>query len=311
MQCHRIESKIMTYVPLNSYFTLLTTYLFTGHIRSPRSLSGRIVVMFWWWFAILILSSYIASLTKFVGVSPLGETMYVKDESIKSLRDLSKSNIPFAVISNSSTEHFFFESSLPDMLRLGERFSSGLGLYVDNFQEGIDLVTSAKRQTAFITDFITMQKEIDKQCDLYMVQDFLLSRHFGLAFKPGFRLAKPLNRALLTLQENGKLGELNNKWFEQGRCEDTDTYGGDSNQVSGKGYALNLSHFSGAFLPLAVGLVLGLLITVVEVLIYRYAEKVNFQLCIQFSQVKYLNMYYDTYVNKQWCRLLKRCVLAS
>ncbi|GFS19669.1 glutamate receptor 1 [Elysia marginata] len=152
---------------------------------------------------------------------------------------------------------------------------------VESIQDGVDRVrnstmTSQDQKPFALVAESAMAKyyTMKEPCDLYMVGDLTTIGSYAMVLPSGSPDLMKVDLALLSLRESGKLRELENKWFS-GVCTDfiMDSSSGSRIQLP-PFYEVDLGTFSGALIILGMGLVLGAIVTGLEVLVFRYAESI-------------------------------------
>ncbi|KAK3092495.1 hypothetical protein FSP39_003626 [Pinctada imbricata] len=256
----------------NTFWFVVSASMLQGYVRAPRSLAGRVVAMIWWWFIILVVSCYIANLSNFLRIPTEAKKLH-QYVQIKSLDDLAESDIPIAIYGGGSMRHFFNTASISTVRKLNSRLQDKESSFVNSMDEGIDFVRNSSDQKAFITELnLAMNALVKRSCDLYYVRDYLFTRYYSMAFPKNSPLKDKFDAAILKLQENGKLAQLERIWFKQ-KC-----HGFSFDETRTENFRIpdfhkvNLTQISGILLVLAVGFVAGAILTLVEILIYRYVE---------------------------------------
>ena len=86
---------------------------------------------------------------------------------------------------------------------------------VSNAAEGIERAKQGKY--AYITESQIGEYEVNKDCDLIIVGEWLRTNHFAFAFPRGQYegLRKRVNKALLELEDNGVMETLKRKWWRK------------------------------------------------------------------------------------------------
>ena len=246
-------------------------------MRTPRSIGGRITTTSWWFFVIILIVSYTASLTNFLRADQWSAEAE-KYSQIRSFEDLaSNTDIAAGMLEKGSTHEYFRTTQAPVQREIYEKALKFKENFKSTVTEGVQAVRDSKYSNyAFIMESAMAKYFIQtKPCDLYIVSEHLISRHYSLAFQDGdAELRERINLALLRLQGNGELAVLENKWFS-GTCQRTVLEYSEDLYRPERAVSLDLGSFSGALLVLAVGIIFGAIVTVVEIAIYRWAEAVS------------------------------------
>ncbi|XP_050787676.1 probable glutamate receptor [Gopherus flavomarginatus] len=237
-----------------NHFTFLNSLWFgagaltlQGAAPHPKALSGRIIATIWWLFTISLLAAYIANFTALLssGNEPL---------PIQTFEDLVKQReIEFGTVEGSSTFQFFKNSRNPIHQMIYEYMDKRRDhVLVKNYHEAFQRVLESNY--AFIGESISQDLLAARHCNLIRAPEVIGARGFGIATAKGSPWANKLSLAVLKLGESGNLDYLHNKWWET-TCfhKGPDTWSPLKPQAMG-----------GLFLVLAIGLVLGVIVALVE-----------------------------------------------
>ncbi|XP_060573279.1 glutamate receptor 2-like [Ruditapes philippinarum] len=259
---------------LNSFFFVFSTLMWQGYVRAPRSIGARVLVAAWWCFTILFIVSYTANLTNLLRIGP---DYFASQEfsKIKSFEDLSKNaDMRVGFLNSGSTYRFFRESKSPFCQELfqraindqdNENFNSihRLKMHVRNNKESNFAAIMERPAARFIAN--------RKPCDLYAVHvEDLTYKHYAFALQKNSSIASDLNTGLIKLTETGELHEIEKKWFdERGGCTGISQL---DRKESVRFYKLDLSTFSSAMLIVVAGIIIGGIICLIEICIFKWAE---------------------------------------
>lgn len=239
-------------------------------------MGGRVAVTFWWFFVLLFIACYIACLTNMFRASPESDLMSGYSR-IRGFEDLANQNdVRYGIIKSGSTEAFFRTSKVKYIEVLYRKMKERP---TESFYSSAEPAIKRVRNTrnpdfAFIMESAMAKYYIQRdQCDLYFVSNFIVTRQYSIAFPVNSPLRALHNLAILQLQESGTLDTLEQKWFS-GRCKSYVYEKSRARFESDTFHQLDFGSFSGALFLLAVGLVFGGAVTVVEIVIYRKAEMV-------------------------------------
>ncbi|XP_066286133.1 glutamate receptor 4-like [Branchiostoma lanceolatum] len=247
----------------NSLWFSLGAFMQQGCDISPRSISGRIVGGVWWFFTLIIISSYTANLAAFLTV----ERMVTP---IESADDLAKqTEIRYGIVKSGSTEAFFKSSTIPVYQKMWNFMSKAEpSPLMNNNNEGITNVRQSKGKYAFllesaINDYIAQRKP----CDTIKTGSNLDSKGYGIGMPKESPWRHKITLAVLKLREDGKLQNLENKWwYDKGEC------GPVESTKKGETSALSLSNVAGVFYILVGGLGLAMMAALLE---FCYKSKVE------------------------------------
>ncbi|XP_060083707.1 glutamate receptor ionotropic, kainate 1-like [Ylistrum balloti] len=259
---------------LNSFWFTISSVFLQGFTRSPRSAGGRIVVIGWWFFVIVFFASYVGNLSNLLRVGPRPSAIetYAK---VRSFQDLAlNEDIIVHVVKDGSTHTNIMTSAMPEHQALASKISKNTESFVSTVGDGIKLVKESAPGTRALIIESAMAKYYTEQagCLLYYVNDLLATTQYGLVLPPGSAYLDRMNLALLRLSKDGDLRRLETKWF-RGHCTKYMLEKSEDERFEiPHFYALDLGSFSGALFILAIALVLGGLVTLLEILIFKNAE---------------------------------------
>ncbi|XP_070615194.1 probable glutamate receptor [Erythrolamprus reginae] len=231
---------------LNSLWFGAGALTLQGTIPPPKSLAVRVISAIWWLFGIVVLSAYIA------GFSFVLESS-AEHISIEKFEDLLKQKkLEFGTMEGSSTLQYFKNSNSPVQQMIYESMMKTEFVMTESYQEAIRRVLDSNY--AFIGESISQDLAVAKHCNLIRATEVLGARGFGIATPKGSHWTSKLSVAILKLGESGDLDYLRSKWWESS-C---------SHEDHDKWSPLKPQSLGGIFLLLALGLVSGMLLAVME-----------------------------------------------
>ncbi|XP_074036325.1 glutamate receptor ionotropic, kainate 2 [Leptinotarsa decemlineata] len=226
----------------------------------PKGISSRIAVAMWWFFSLIMTSSYTANLAAFL-------TKANSEPPIDGAEALSKqTKIKYGLLTGGSTESFFRNSNFSTYQRMWlnmQQFRPSV--FEDTNQRGVVRVNTTKNSLyAFLMESTQIEYEIETNCHLKQIGDWLDSKSYGIAMPMNSPYRGAINMAVLTMQESGALAELKQKWWKKMRKEPScDSMDAGEDEDSGK---LALANVGGVFLVLYIGLALACFISSIEFL---------------------------------------------
>ena len=224
----------------------------------PRALSTRTLASFWWFFTLIMISSYTANLAAFLTIERM-------DSPISSVQDLAKSSIKYGSIRTGSTMSFFKDATSPLYKKMQKKMEGWEDSLVDSNQAGIDKVLMEKGGYAFFMESVSVEYQVERNCQLAQVGANLDSKSYGVAMKKGSLLRSQISSAIIRLRQDGVLDRLKQKWWKEerggGACEE-EAEGDNAGGVS----KLTVENLGGIFLVLLLGLILAVALALVEVL---------------------------------------------
>lgn len=102
---------------------------------------------------------------------------------------------------------------------------------------------------------------IRNHCDHYIVGS-LATRYYGFAVAKGSPKRNMLSQKVLNAAETGGIQALKSKWWEEGECTNNAIVGSSAE----KSMQLDIPHLGGAFVLLLVFLIVGLLVSILELI---------------------------------------------
>lgn len=176
-----------------------------------------------------------------------------KQVTIKSFLDLANQDvIDYGTFEAGSTMAFFKNSNNPVYRRIHEHMERKRS-YVSSMDEGIRRVQEGN--FAFIGEAISLDMAVARYCNLMRSEEAIAMRGYSIAAPLGFSMMKNLTVAILQLSESGELTYLRDKWWPN-RCA-----GVGGPQATG---GLEAQRLRGLFMLMGLGLVLGLLLALLE-----------------------------------------------
>lgn len=246
---------------LRNQFSLVNSFWFTmaavmqqGSDLAPKSLSTRLVAAIWYFFTLIMISSYTANLAAFLTVE---KVVY----PIEKAEDLYKhpQHIKYGCLESGSTQTFF-QSSRPDSTF--RRMHDEMVLVKSNDQGKAEV---EKGNYAYFMESISIEYTIERQCNLTQIGGLLDSKGYGIAIAKNSTRQRDyrtkLSEAILSLQENGILQVLKNRWWKEkrggGACDDD----GQSNENVKE---LTLENVGGVFAIVLLGITVGFVLLAQE-----------------------------------------------
>ncbi|XP_045122120.1 LOW QUALITY PROTEIN: glutamate receptor ionotropic, kainate 2-like [Portunus trituberculatus] len=251
---------------LENQFTILNCLWFAiGSLMQqgcdflPQAVSTRMVAGMWWFFTLIMISSYTANLAAFLTVERM-------ESPIENAEDLANQDkIKYGSMATGTTYAFFRDSNLLTYRNMWIFMSNTKpSVFVNSNQEGVKRVQESNGKYAYLMESTSIEYVIERNCDLTQIGGLLDSKSYGIALRNRSTYKGKLDEAILTLQENGTLHILKEKWFKQkrggGKCKEE---AGGSSMAS----ELNLSNVGGVFVVLMGGMGLALVVAIGEFLL--------------------------------------------
>ncbi|XP_060517399.1 glutamate receptor ionotropic, kainate 2-like isoform X2 [Cylas formicarius] len=176
----------------------------------PKAPSTRIISAFWWFFSLIISSSYIANMAAFL-------TMSKNVETIDNVEELGKqSKVKYGLVEGASTAAFFSTSNNSLYQKMWNNMKNEKpSVFEKDNANGVERVLSTKNSLyAFFMESTGIEYELERKCNLRKIGNLLDSKSYGIGMPMNADYRDSINAAVLTLQENGRLGELKEKWWK-------------------------------------------------------------------------------------------------
>ena len=180
-----------------------------GMIAGPKSTSDdkhrstRVFACAW---SLFVLLSIIMSLGCFA--------IYLRSRSTKLIDSLeslaNQDEVKLGTVVNGSIPKFIRESGIPLHQKLFRKIQSS-NLVNTNIQ-GINRVREGNY--AFFISSDAAEFVLNRECSFYQIGGNIVSRGYGIAVRKGSPLKELLNTAILELQEQGTLDEMQSFWWK-------------------------------------------------------------------------------------------------
>ncbi|XP_073333389.1 glutamate receptor ionotropic, NMDA 3B [Pagrus major] len=269
--------------------------------KTPKCWTGRFLMNLWAIFCLLVLSSYTANLAAVM----VGEKTF---EEVSGIHD-SKLHHPswgfrFGTVRESSAEDYM-KKSFPEMHEYMRRFNE------PTTPEGVaTLKTDPPQLDAFIMDKALLDYEvsIDADCKLATVGKPFAIEGYGIGLPQNSPLTSNISEFISRYKSEGYMDLLHDKWYKVVPC-------GNRVFAVTETLQMGISHFSGLFLLLCIG-VGGALLTLAgehgfyQLVLPHIRRRQNLKYWLHTSQKihRALNMTYED-VKKQRVEKEKSCNL--
>ncbi|XP_077997159.1 glutamate receptor 2-like [Glandiceps talaboti] len=245
---------------LNSLWFVFSAFVQQGSQFSPLSLSGRIMSGTWWFFVLIFIASYTANMAAFLTVKKL-------ESPVNTVDDLAQqTEVEYGCTESSQTMSFFRDSGIEPYKTMWTYMTlTEPNPFPPTNEEGVQRV--CEQNYAFLQDstfnaYFTNKNPIPN-CELIVLGIPFDSKGYGLAFQRGAPYRDDFSQNILELREQGFILELKTSWWL------TVSTGTDDGTITGANNVLQLSNIAGIFYLLAGGAVVGLLVALVEIIVYK------------------------------------------
>ncbi|KAL1491677.1 hypothetical protein ABEB36_012237 [Hypothenemus hampei] len=241
----------------NSCWLTLGSITTQGCDILPKGGCTRIATASWWFFSLIITSSYTANLAAFL-------TKSKTDVSIDNVQELAEqSQIKYGCMSNGATANFFQLNNNSLYQRMwNTMINERPSVFEGSNSDGVERVESTKNGLyAFFMESTTIDFEMRRRCNLRRIGDLLDSKSYGIGMPLNFAYRHSINKAVLELQETGKLLKLKTRWWQNEGVEKS-----CPGKQSVNSEALALENVGGVFIVLVAGIGIAFLIAILEFL---------------------------------------------
>ncbi|XP_015435261.1 PREDICTED: glutamate receptor ionotropic, kainate 2-like [Dufourea novaeangliae] len=208
----------------------------------PKNLSGKVAAATWWLFGFVIVAAYTANLAAY-------ETLDRLERNIESMDDLRKQyRVSYSVVADSATYRYFnrmkmleerffrfwrgttLDENTPEWNRskyavweypLEDKFTKMYYAmeqagFVPSEEQAVEMLRKVNRtfEFAFIAETFTVKYLMLTNCDFRLVGEEFGKKPFAFAVQKGSPLRKKINDAITRLMIQGKLNELEKKWWD-------------------------------------------------------------------------------------------------
>ncbi|XP_043711032.1 glutamate receptor 3.3-like [Telopea speciosissima] len=184
--------------------------LFFSHRENTVSTLGRFVLIIWLFVVLIINSSYTASLTSILTVQHLSSPI----RGIESLRT-SDERIGYQV--GSFAEYYLTEElgiSKSRLVALGSPAEYAIALQRGPKKDGV---------AAIVDELPYVELFLASQCKFSIEGPEFTKSGWGFAFPRDSSLTIDMSTAILTLEENGDLQRIHDKWLTRSACSSDNT----------------------------------------------------------------------------------------
>ncbi|XP_037326100.2 glutamate receptor ionotropic, NMDA 3B [Pungitius pungitius] len=260
--------------------------------KTPKCWTGRFLMNLWAIFCLLVLSSYTANLAAvMVGEKTFEEVSGIHDAKLHH----PSQGFRFGTVRESSAEDYM-KKSFPEMHEYMRRFNE------PTTPEGVaTLKTDPPQLDAFIMDKALLDYEvsIDADCKLATVGKPFAIEGYGIGLPQNSPLTSNISEFISRYKSEGYMDLLHDKWYKVVPC-------GNRVFAVTETLQMGISHFSGLFVLLCVGVGGALLTLAGEHGFYQLAlpyirrrQKLKYWLHTSQKIHRALNMTYEDVKRKQ------------
>ncbi|XP_013191596.2 glutamate receptor ionotropic, kainate 3 [Amyelois transitella] len=258
----------------NSVWLIIGSVMQQGTEIAPIALAPRMITSIWWFFTMIMVASYVGTLVAFLTV----EKNVMPFETVQELYD--RQNIPYGAKKKGSTRQFFEKATNPTYQKMFQKMNSK-GWLLENNDLGVDMTENSS--WAFFMESTSIEYYKERHCDLLQVGGLLDSKSYGIGLKKNSPYKKHIDEALLQLKEQGIIQKLKDLWWKErrggGKC-------GEKRDEEQK--QLGMKNMLGAFVVLGVGSLIGLLISILDMLWGVFKRSVKYSTTFRYELVEEL-----------------------
>ena len=266
-----------------SYIKTIITELDTGFDRTPRSLGGKLLTLAWFAFVSLFLIAYTGSVLNHLFWASAVQSKNLREVPIDGLDDLVKRNYTFGCIKNSSTYFYLTDVAVGEEFEIIRKYllsEDGKKALVDNVQDGLKRVR--EENYALIGETMILKHEANRApCDVMLVGEQFALKSYGLALPKNSPFLEQMHRAVLELIQEGEIETLERKWWtDRGECFGHRIVDRALQEVltiaAVEPQRISLSLFWQPVLILVLGSIFAAILSVVEIIYFKYRGRVSF-----------------------------------
>ncbi|XP_055331438.1 glutamate receptor ionotropic, kainate 2-like isoform X2 [Paramacrobiotus metropolitanus] len=234
----------------NSVWFSVCSLMMQGCDINPRAVSTRVLGGVWWFYTLFLSAHFIAKLASVLTVEKMTVPFSTVDELV------AHAEIKYGILGNGSTYEFFRGSRVDIYREMFEKMNYSVpSVFVADYKEGVDRVMS--EQYAFLMEASEIDYLVERNCNVTRIGGTLNTIQYGIGTAKGSPWTDKLSEEILNMIEQSTIPELVEKWWKRGSiCVKEEKSTGPS--------AINSTLVGGAFLLLAMGLILAILMAVVE-----------------------------------------------
>ncbi|XP_011690717.1 PREDICTED: glutamate receptor ionotropic, kainate 2-like isoform X2 [Wasmannia auropunctata] len=205
---------------LETPYTLIDTpFLVIGAILksptglAPKGISTRTLAVAWWFFTLIIVTMYIANLAAALSTKAVVWSFQTAEELAH------QQEIKYGAKINGSTFSFFQDSTYePYEIMYNYMKTHADEVLMKSNEDGLWKVQH--ENYAYLMESSSIEYITQRHCNVTQIGGLLDSKGYGIAMRKDVSYRTDLSGAILRLQENGIIGELQNKWWKQKRGGD-------------------------------------------------------------------------------------------
>ncbi|KAK2566425.1 Glutamate receptor 2 [Acropora cervicornis] len=246
---------------LNSLWAATSSFMEQGpDSLHPGSPSGRATTLAWWFAISIFGATYTANLAAFLTINKY-------DSPIKSIEDLAYQDKIKYGTADGQLSNMLKTTSLPVYEKLWKHM-----IMEPNSSFGIDKVRKTENY-AFIWDSAVLEYETQREpCNtLKLVERPFGDINYGFALPRKSPYTHKFSVAMLELQQEGFLERMTEKWFRSRSVCSAETQAAQAIAEEG-GDQLRFIDMAGVFITLAVGIVAGMVVLLVELIYASYKD---------------------------------------
>ncbi|CAG5131286.1 unnamed protein product, partial [Candidula unifasciata] len=239
-------------ITVRESFWFIFGSLLQGNTDStPSTTPGRLLTSAWWFFALILISSYTANLAAFLTVKKI-------NTPIKSVTDLAQqTKIKYGTVKDSGVMSFFKNTNIEHFAKMWSQMSElEPDSMVDNTTEGYKKVKQGNY--AFFWDTTVNKYQTIVDCDVMEIGPAFDPKGFGIGVPPGATYREELSMAILRLSDQGRLHEIETKWWDTRNCPDLTKTATDETS------SLQIDNVAGVFFILIGGIIIAAIVCLGE-----------------------------------------------
>lgn len=276
------QQQAETFNLAGSMWFAFTSMQWQGFERAPRSLASKFLTCVWFAFVTIVLVTYTAGIVTHLYWASMAHKTSLASQSrfIDLAHIVSSPDVKYGVINNSQTYRYLMDVAVGeefDVIRHHFKTPEGQAQFVSSTEEGLAKVRQGNY--AFLMESLTARYAVSQRpCDLTTVGETFGTRSYGFAMPPTATpqwFLEELHLAVLEMQEEGDIEELERRWFvDRSQCWNVTKTERQMSDISSALYVdrpktIDVTTFTGPLVLVVVGLFLSVAIAAAEMLYYR------------------------------------------
>ncbi|XP_023210876.1 glutamate receptor ionotropic, NMDA 3A-like [Centruroides sculpturatus] len=220
--------------------------------KAPKSWPNKVLINLWGCFSVIFLASYTANIAAlFAGI--------FSQVRVDDFHDAILLSQKTGTAKGSSAESFVHTEN-------SQLWKHIQNYGVDNLEDGLQKLRKGELDVLIgDTAVLNYFRGNDPGCGLHLLGDSIFDDAYAVGMQKDFPLKDSISKLILKYNEFGYLDQLQKKWYGRVPCFE------DSVHRLNKPLPLSIQALAGVFIMLGIGILVGIVILVLEHLVFKYA----------------------------------------